>query len=67
MPQNIITKSPLAALGYGFIKDTYLPKGKDEYYLRNKQNRNGITYRQLTAYEIEMLVRNGNTSDNWYH
>ncbi len=65
MPQNIITKSPLAALGYGFIKDTYLPKGKDEYYLRNKQNRNGITYRQLTAYEIEMLVRNGNTSDNW--
>ncbi|WP_026770633.1 DUF4954 family protein [Asinibacterium sp. OR53] len=67
MPQNIITKSPLAALGYGFIKDTYLPKGKDEYYLRNKQNRNGITYRQLTAYEIEMLVRNGNTSDNWNH
>jgi hypothetical protein len=29
------------------------------------QNRNGINYRRLSAYEIEMLVRNGNTSDDW--
>ena len=29
------------------------------------QNRSGIDYRQLTAYEIEVLVRNRNTSDNW--
>ena len=46
------------SLGYNFIEAAYLPKGKDEYYLRNLQNRNGINYRQLTAYEIEMLVRN---------
>lgn len=50
-------------LGYGFIKD--LPNGKDEYYLRNKQNRSGINYRKLNSLEIEILVRNGNTSDDW--
>ena len=62
----MIKKSPLNTLGYNFIPPEYLPKGKDEYYLRNQQNRNGIqlpaTYR---AYEIEVLVRNRNTSDDW--
>lgn len=62
---NIIKKSPLNTLGYQFIPKEYLPKGEDEYYLRNQQNENGIKYRQLTAYEIEVLVRNRNTSDNW--
>jgi len=65
MPQNIIQKSPIATLGYQFVEAQYLPKGKDEYYLRNMQIRNGIHYRQLTAYEIEVLVRNRNTSDDW--
>jgi Domain of unknown function (DUF4954) len=62
---NEIKKSPINSLGYGFIDSRYLPKGKDEYYLRNVQNRSGISYRQLTAYEIEVLVRNRNTSANW--
>ena len=65
MAQNIINKSPLNALGYDFIKAPFLPKGKNEYYLRNMQIRNGIEYRRLSAHEIEMLVRNGNTSDDW--
>jgi hypothetical protein len=60
---NEIKKVTVQQLGYGFIKD--LPKGKDEYYLRNKQNRSGIDYRSLTSLEIEILVRNGNTSDDW--
>ncbi len=64
---NNILKIPIGRLGYGFIKKEYLPDGKDEYYLRNLQNRSGINYRQLSAYEIEVLVRNGNTSDNWNH
>ena len=51
---NNIKKISVNQLGYGFIKD--LPKGKDEYYLRNKQNRSGIAYRKLTALEIEILV-----------
>lgn len=60
---NEIKKVTVQQLGYGFIKE--LPKGKDEYYLRNQQNRSGIQYRSLTALEIEILVRNGNTSDDW--
>jgi NDP-sugar pyrophosphorylase family protein len=62
---NEIQKSPIGSLGYNFIPSKYIPKGKDEYYLRNIQNRNGIRYRKLTAYEIEVLVRNRNTSDDW--
>ncbi len=65
MQQNIIVKTPLGALGYNFIKEQFIPKGKNEFYLRDMQIKNGITYRMLSAYEIEMLVRNGNTSDNW--
>ena len=62
---NQIQRSPVQTLGYNFIAPEFLPKGRDEYYLRKRQNDNGITYRQLTAHEIEMLVRNRNTSDNW--
>ncbi|MFT3845070.1 MAG: DUF4954 family protein [Lacibacter sp.] len=64
---NPIIKRPISEIGYNFIPVKYLPKGKDEYYLRNKQNRSGINYRKLTALEIEVLVRNRNTSDDWNH
>lgn len=62
---NHITKRSIDSLGYNFIAPEYLPEGKDEYHLRNIQNRSGIDYRELTAWEIEVLVRNRNTSDNW--
>ena len=62
---NKITKTSINSLGYNFVAAKYLPAGEDEYYLRDFQNRNGINYRQLSAYEIEVLVRNRNTSDNW--
>ncbi|NJE06651.1 DUF4954 family protein, partial [Thermococcus sp. M36] len=62
---NNIKKSSIANLGYDFISGDYLPKGEDEYYLREMQDRSGIDYRKLTAYEIEALVRNRNTSDDW--
>ncbi|HJW16384.1 MAG TPA: DUF4954 family protein [Flavisolibacter sp.] len=62
---NEIIKRPLRSIGYNFIKEEFLPDGNDEYYLRNKQNKSGINYRNLTAYEIEVLVRNNNTSDDW--
>jgi len=64
---NIISKNELSSLGYNFIPKEWLPKGKDEYHLRNIQNRSGIKYRHLNAQEIEILVRNINTSDNWNH
>jgi hypothetical protein len=62
---NIITKHPVNNLGYGFINKKYLPKDKDEYYLRNIQNKNGIAYRALTDKEKETLIKNGNNSDDW--
>ncbi|MBM3416346.1 MAG: DUF4954 family protein [Bacteroidetes bacterium] len=62
---NHISKQPLSSLGYGFIDPQYIPKGKDEYYLRNRQNRNGMRYRKLTAAEIRILEKNDNSSDNW--
>ena len=62
---NIITKHPIHNLGYNFIDAAHIPKGEDEYYLRNLQNNNGIDYRRLTGFEIEILIRNGNTSDDW--
>ncbi|MCW3463719.1 DUF4954 family protein [Chitinophaga nivalis] len=61
---NNIQKRPLSELGYNFIETT-LPKGKDEYYLRNEQWSRQDQYRKLTAYEVEALVRNDNTSDDW--
>ncbi len=46
---NQIKKTLINALGYNFIDAQHIPKGKDEYYLRNKQNPNGDRYRHLTA------------------
>ncbi|MEO6330416.1 MAG: DUF4954 family protein [Ginsengibacter sp.] len=62
---NIITQHPVKNLGYGFIDAKYLPHGKDEYYLRNLQNKNQISYRQLSSFEREILITNGNSSDDW--
>lgn len=62
---NLIKKHALQSLGYGFVENRYLAEGKDEYFHRNRQNNSGIKYRQLTAYEIEVLVRNRNQSDDW--
>lgn len=62
---NVITKHPINNLGYNFIDTAYIPDGQDEYYLRNRQNNNGIEYRRLSGFEIEILIRNGNTSDDW--
>ncbi len=62
---NIIKKHPVHDLGYNFIDEKYIPEGKDEYYLRNKQNPDSEKYRKLSSFEIEVLVRNSNTSDDW--
>ena len=50
MAINNIQKLPVSSLGYGFIEDAYLPVGKDEYYLRDIQERSGVNHRQLTAH-----------------
>lgn len=62
---NQINKKPLSSLGYGFVASEYIPKGKNEYHLRNIQNRSGIRYRKLNESERKVLLRNGNSADNW--
>ncbi len=62
---NIIKKHPVNELGYNFVDTKYIPKGRNEYHLRNLHNKNGIAYRKLTAHDIEALIRNRNTSDDW--
>ncbi len=62
---NGVTKKPLEKLGYDFITNQRQNGNRDEYAIRNKQNPKAANYRQLTAKEIEVLVRNRNTSDDW--
>ncbi|WP_099367293.1 DUF4954 family protein [Sphingobacterium sp. 1.A.4] len=60
-----INKIPLSRIGYDFIPQAYLPEGKDEYYLRFKQQKNEKQYRNLTEEEIQILESNSNESTNW--
>jgi len=62
---NIINTKPIATLGYDYIPTPFLPKGKNEYYLREQQNSLGIQYNPLSAEQIDTLVHNQNISDNW--
>ena len=62
---NKITKRPLHRLGYDFVDSQYLPPGRDEYYLRDTQRLREYAFRSLTANEIEVLVKNENTADDW--
>ena len=55
---------PIGSLGRDFVPAEDLPEGKNEYYLRDQQAPQDH-WRNLQAEEIEVLVKNGNTSDNW--
>ena len=48
-----------------FIPAEYLPPDRDEFYLRNEQLGRQAAWRHLRADEIETLVKNANTCDNW--
>jgi hypothetical protein len=53
-------------IGRNFIPREYLPAGKDEYHLRNQQSKGPTEgWRRLSPEEIERLLKNGNSSDNW--
>ncbi|MBN1416081.1 MAG: DUF4954 family protein [Bacteroidales bacterium] len=57
---------PPENMGKNFIPAEYLPKGKDEYYQRNLQIRHPKAgWRHLQSDEVEALVKNDNTADNW--
>ncbi len=57
---------PTDSIGRNFIPNEYLPDGKDEYYHRNIQTLwPKERWRHLRSDEVEELVKNNNTSDNW--
>jgi len=61
-----VTIQPSDNFGRQFIPAEFLPDGEDEYDLRNRQNpRPASAWRHLRADELEHLVKNGNTADNW--
>ena len=61
---------PLERHGYDFIPAKYLPKGADEYWLRNSQqtelfHKKQDSWRQINDKEIEILKNNRNYCANW--
>lgn len=53
-------------IGRNFIPAEYLPEGRDEYYQRDKQvTKPDSGWRNLQSDEIERLVKNDNTAENW--
>ncbi len=57
---------PEGSIGHNFIPAERIPDGEDEYYLRNSQLAKPVDeWRHLGAHEVELLVKNGNASDNW--
>ena len=63
---DIVSIHPPGDIGRNFIPAEYLPSGEDEYYLRNTQTTcPSKKWRHLDSEEVEQLVKNGNTSDDW--
>ncbi len=63
---DVVSILPAEQIGKKFIPDQYLPKGKDEYYIREEQSLwPSEKWRHLTADEVERLVKNNNSSSSW--
>ena len=61
-----VTVMPPEALINGWIDPSFLPAGKDKYYIRNRQVRAPKGgWRHLRSDEIATLVQNANSSANW--
>jgi hypothetical protein len=65
LKMNIIKKQSIDNLGFNFIEKNFLPKGKNEYHLRDIQRNSGINYFALTNSQKDTLIKNGNSADNW--
>ncbi|MGA2508108.1 MAG: DUF4954 family protein [Chitinispirillaceae bacterium] len=63
---NNVEILPKGSIGKKFIPPEYLPAGKDEYYIRDRQS--GLPHnhwRHLHPDEIKALVQNNNRAGNW--
>ena len=55
---------PMDSLTHDFLPNEYLTEKDNPYYIRNQLTDSSI-YRSLKAEEIEILVKNSNTAENW--
>ncbi|MBN1456590.1 MAG: DUF4954 family protein [Sedimentisphaerales bacterium] len=63
---DTVSIQPPGSIGRNFIPSEYLPPDNDEYYIRNTQTTRPLQqWRSLRDDEIERLVKNSNTSDDW--
>jgi hypothetical protein len=63
---NIVTILAADSIGSKFIPDEHIPSGKDEFYHRNRQIPWEINrWRHLSSVEVERLVKNNNTAEDW--
>lgn len=62
---QLINTRPIKEMGKNFIPPEFLPKGKDDYYLREQQRDKTIKHRPLKADEVEILVKNKNKAEDW--
>ncbi len=61
-----VTFSSPQTISSDFIPDEFLPPGNDQYTIRNTQFAHAHrSWRPLRSDEIERLVKNGNTADDW--
>jgi hypothetical protein len=61
-----VTILPADSIGRNFIPEQFLPKGKNEYCHRNHQATwPKERWRYLRSDEVELLVKDNNTSGNW--
>ena len=66
IPMNSVLILSPENISENFISKEFLPKGKDEYYQRNKQTSPPqLGWRHLRSDEVERLVKNDNTAENW--
>ena len=63
---NEVSILPADSIGKKFIPKEYLSKGKNEYHFRNQQSFwPKDRWRNLNSDEVERMVKNNNTADNW--
>lgn len=60
-----IKKKNISKIGFGFVSDSFLTEGEDEYSIRFFQVKNETKYRLLTELEKSILIANNNLSTNW--
>ncbi|MBD3347226.1 MAG: DUF4954 family protein [Chitinivibrionales bacterium] len=63
---DTVSLLPAGSMEKQFIPDEFIPRGKNEYYLRNRQQpKPADSFRTLQSDEIETLIKNRNTCDDW--